>query len=97
MALAFNTAQVWNYLKRYSERSNLLPISSMDNLRTTIKKSPNAYCLALLSLCPDDSVNLLTLSREFGLFKTFLLDATDRGKRVRMRFNVEGMTAGVAV
>ena len=75
----------------------MLPIGNMDNLRTTLKNAPNAYRLALLSLLRNNCVNLLTLRRECGLFKTFLLDATDMGKRVRTRINVEGMTAGVAV
>ena len=69
----------------------------MDNLIMNLENESKAYQLVLLPLCCNNCVNLLILSKDLRLFNTYLSDATNMGKRVWTRLDVEGMAASVAV
>ena len=75
----------------------MLPLGNMDDLRMTLKNSSKAYRSALLSLRRNNCIDLLTLSKASGSFKTFLLGMTNMGTRVWTHFDMERMAVVVAV
>jgi len=99
-ALALNAAQVWNYLTSYSKHSNSLPKKDMQDLNQLLVDATIVYKSALSTFSTDEEKNE-GLSSAFheasGLFKLFLSEATEMGKRVWTRFDTVGMGVGIVL
>jgi GPI ethanolamine phosphate transferase 3 subunit O len=91
-ALALNAAQVWRYFTVYSSTANKLP--GLPELQTRLDDAIVAYKMALAHPEADDS-NLYY--KACGLFKIFLVEASELGHRVWTRFDTTGMILGAAV
>jgi len=107
IALALNAAQVWNYLDTYSKTANPLPAQSMSELRDILDKGTDTYRSALLSSFQGKEHFGNENNDQFGekgsraayqkasvLYKLFLSEATELGKRVWTRFDTDGMILG---
>lgn len=88
-ALALNAGQVWNYLTSYSHQSNSLPKHDMSDLQSILDDAILKFKSAI------SEENELEYKEASGLFKLFLSQATDMGKRVWTRFDTTGMIIGV--
>ncbi len=92
--LALNAAQVWNYLMTYSNTANKLPDENMSDLKILLDEAVVRYRNALNEKDAFDSV---FFREACGLFKYFLSRATALGKQVWTRFDILGMSTGIAV
>ena len=100
-ALALNSAQVWNYLTSYSQKSNSLPQKDMNELKNKLELATNMYKSAISSFLSTATTSEKETSYDFdeacGLFKLFLSEATEMGKRVWTRFDTLGMGVGIFI
>ena len=87
--LALNAAQVWRYFTVYSETANRLP--NLDELQEQLNEAVHAYKEALLHPEAHDSS---AFYKACGLFKVFLVQASELGHRVWTRFDTTGMFLG---
>mmetsp|Transcript_20348 Transcript_20348/g.36855 ORF Transcript_20348/g.36855 Transcript_20348/m.36855 type:complete len:977 (-) Transcript_20348:118-3048(-) len=92
-ALALNAAQVWNYLTTYSTKSNALPHTAMKELNEILDDATRLYRQAIAEN-NDDSI---AYRQAAGMYKVFLSQATELGKRVWTRFDTTGMTWGIGI
>jgi phosphatidylinositol glycan class O len=93
-ALALNAAQVWRYFTVYSSTANKLP--DLPELEERLQEAIRVYKQALAHPKAGDDSNLYY--KACGLFKIFLLEASELGHRVWTRFDTVGMTlAGVII
>lgn len=92
-ALALNAAQVWNYLTTYSTTANKLPDQNLSDLKTLLDEATGRYKKALNEKDGFDSV---VYREACGLFRHFLSMATALGKQVWTRFDIFGMSTGIA-
>ena len=95
-ALALNAAQIWNYLDTYSRTANKLPSSAMMELKELLDKATEAYRTALSSSAQqqEGQGSLVAYREACSLYKLFLSEATELGKRVWTRFDTNGMILG---
>lgn len=95
-ALALNAAQIWNYLDTYSRTANKLPSSAMMELKELLDQATEAYRTALSSSAQqqDGQGSLVAYREACSLYKLFLSEATELGKRVWTRFDTNGMILG---
>ena len=95
-ALALNAAQIWNYLDTYSRTANKLPAADMLGLKELLDKATEAYRTALLSSAQhqDGKGSPVVYREACSLYKLFLSEATELGKRVWTRFDTNGMILG---
>ena len=95
-ALGLNAAQIWNYLDTYSRTANKLPSSAMMELKELLDKATEAYRIALSSSAQqqDGKGSLIAYREASSLYKLFLSEATELGKRVWTRFDTNGMILG---
>lgn len=91
-ALALNAAQVWRYFTVYSTTANKLP--NLPELEERLKDAITAYKEALSHPDAGDSNSFY---KACGLFKIFLVEASELGHRVWTRFDSIGMISGGAV
>jgi phosphatidylinositol glycan class O len=91
-ALALNAAQVWRYFTVYSETANKLP--NLPELQEQLAEAITVYKEALAQKDADDSN---AFYKACGLFKLFLVEATELGHRVWTRFDTVGMILGGAI
>jgi hypothetical protein len=91
-ALALNAAQVWRYFTVYSETANKLP--NLPQLEEQLNQAIYVYKEALGQNDADDSN---AFYKACGLFKVFLLEASELGHRVWTRFDTTGMILGCVV
>ena len=91
-ALAFNAAQVWRYFTVYSETANKLP--NLPELEEQLKEATTVYKEALSQGDVDDTN---AFYKACGLFKVFLVEASELGHRVWTRFDSVGMTIGASI
>ena len=98
-ALALNAAQIWNYLDTYSRTANKLPPSAMMELKELLGRATEAYRTALSSSAQqqDGQGSLVAYREACSLYKLFLSEATELGKRVWTRFDTNGMILGCAL
>ena len=107
IALALNAAQVWNYLDTYSRTANALPAGPMSELKNILDKATDMYRSAMFSSSlgqrqfshkKDDRGGETGSHGSYQeasiLYKLFLSDATELGKRVWTRFDTDGMILG---
>ena len=88
-ALALNAAQVWRYFTVYSETANKLP--NLPELQDRLNDAIAVYKEALAHTDADDSN---AFYKACGLFKVFLVEASELGHRVWTRFDTVGMVGG---
>ena len=91
-ALALNAAQVWNYLRMYSDTLNRLP--NLPELQQSLHDAVLTFKDALSHPGSEDS---LSYRQACAKFKIFLHEATELGKRVWTRFDTLGMFGGATV
>jgi hypothetical protein len=89
-ALALNAAQVWRYFSVYSSTANKLP--NLPELEERLQEAIHVYKQALAHSKNGDDSNLYY--KACGLFKIFLLEASELGHRVWTRFDTVGMFLG---
>lgn len=89
-ALALNAAQVWRYFTIYSETANRLP--DLPELEVQLKDAISAYRDALQH--NEDGKDANAFYKACGLFKLFLVEASELGHRVWTRFDTVGMASG---
>ena len=92
-ALALNAAQVWRYFTVYSSTANKLP--NLLELEERLQDAIHVYKQALAHPKAGDDSNLYY--KACGLFKLFLLEASELGHRVWTRFDTVGMTLAGAI
>ena len=90
-ALALNAAQVWNYLKTYSNTAYALPAQELSDLESLFLEASRTYKLAL----EYDGNDSIAYREACGLFKFFLSEAITLGKQVWTRFDTTGMGVGI--
>lgn len=91
-ALALNAAQVWNYLRMYSDTLNRLP--NLPELQQSLHDAVLTFKDALSHPGSEDS---LAYRLACSKFKIFLHEATELGKRVWTRFDTLGMFGGATI
>lgn len=93
-ALALNAAQLWRYFTVYSETANKLP--NLSDLQVHLEDAVRVYKQALSeqNSGADDSN---AFYKACGLFKTFLVEASELGHAVWTRFDTVGMFFGGGV
>lgn len=89
-ALALNAAQVWRYFTVYSETANKLP--NLNELEEQLNEAVSVYKEALEH--NEDAKDSDAFYKACGLFKIFLVEASDLGHRVWTRFDTIGMISG---
>ena len=98
-ALALNAAQVWRYFSVYSSTANKLP--NLPELEERLKDAVTAYKEALAHLqektnnSDDEDSNAFYTA--CGLFKIFLVEASELGHSVWTRFDTFGMIMGSTI
>ena len=90
-ALALNAAQVWRYFSVYSDEANRLP--RLSELEEQLKTAVNMFERALA----DDADDSNAYIQACGLFKIFLVEASELGHRVWTRFDNVGMAVGMII
>lgn len=109
--LALNAAQVWNYLSTYSSTANKLPPDSLADLGEILQKANAKFNDALSFSQPQRNAKSPSGPAGFGesnfdsieyreacsLYKYFLSQATDLGKKVWTRFDTVGMSIGIGL
>eukprot|EP00581_Thalassiosira_minuscula_P011788 CAMPEP_0183721204 /NCGR_PEP_ID=MMETSP0737-20130205/13555_1 /TAXON_ID=385413 /ORGANISM="Thalassiosira miniscula, Strain CCMP1093" /LENGTH=998 /DNA_ID=CAMNT_0025951175 /DNA_START=202 /DNA_END=3195 /DNA_ORIENTATION=- len=108
-ALALNSAQVWDYLDTYSKTSRDLPMDHLRELKETLDSATLLYRDAIShsekltnSQTGDDEeehtfFDSMPYRQACALFKIFLAESTDLGKRVWTQFNERGMMIGIGI
>mmetsp|Transcript_17144 Transcript_17144/g.32680 ORF Transcript_17144/g.32680 Transcript_17144/m.32680 type:complete len:1070 (+) Transcript_17144:2-3211(+) len=108
-ALALNAAQVWRYLHEYSKSSRDLPSDQLKELKELLDSATIVYrdALSYSQMVTESESNLNGESGNYqdstafrqacGLFKLFLAQSTDLGKRVWTQFNEAGMMMGIGI
>jgi phosphatidylinositol glycan class O len=99
-ALALNAAQVWRYFTVYSKTAQQLP--NLPDLQERLRAAVHVFQEALAITSNSDVDTTYTnmehdatlFHKAAALFKIFLLDATELGKRVWTRFDHVGMIVG---
>lgn len=103
VALALNAAQIWTYFSDYSKLSRDLPVNKLNELKEMLDSATLVYKDALLEaskhseregLTIDDSISF---RQACSLYKLYLAESTDLGKRVWTQFNEQGMILGIAI
>ncbi|KAL3941048.1 MAG: hypothetical protein SGBAC_004530 [Bacillariaceae sp.] len=89
-ALALNAAQVWRYFTIYSQTANRLP--NLPELEEQLKDAVSTYREALQD--NEDGKDSNAFYKACGLFKLFLVEASELGHRVWTRFDTMGMAGG---
>mmetsp|Transcript_45617 Transcript_45617/g.110519 ORF Transcript_45617/g.110519 Transcript_45617/m.110519 type:complete len:921 (+) Transcript_45617:260-3022(+) len=89
-ALALNAAQVWRYFTIYSQTANRLP--NLPELEEQLKDAVSTYREALRH--NEDGRDSNAFYTACGLFKLFLVEASELGHRVWTRFDTVGMAGG---
>lgn len=102
LALALNAAQVWTYFDDYSKTSRDLPIIKLRQLKELLNSATLVYKQALSeSKKHSTEENSLNDSSSFrkacSLYKLFLSESTELGKRVWTQFNESGMMLGIGI
>ena len=98
VALALNAAQVWTYFSDYSKTSRDLPINRLDELKELLDSATLVYKGALSDAMKQDTANdSISFRQACSLYKVFLAESTDLGKRVWTQFNETGMALGIAI
>jgi phosphatidylinositol glycan class O len=93
-ALALNAAQVWRYFTVYSETANKLP--NLSELQLHLEEAVQVYKQALAEQ-KNQAYDSTAFYKACGLFKTFLLEASELGHAVWTRFDTFGMIMGGAI
>ena len=93
-ALALNAAQVWRYFTVYSETANKLP--NLSELQLHLDKAVQVYKQALAQQ-KNQAYDSNAFYKACGLFKTFLLEASELGHAVWTRFDTFGMMMGGSI
>ena len=93
-ALALNAAQLWRYFTVYSETANKLP--NLSELQLHLEEAVRVYKQALLEQ-RDGAYDSNAFYKACGLFKTFLVEASELGHAVWTRFDTVGMVLGSLV
>jgi phosphatidylinositol glycan class O len=93
-ALALNAAQVWRYFTVYSETANKLP--NLPELQNQLEEAVAMYKQALAQQ-KDFADDSNAFYKACGLFKMFLVEASDLGHKVWTRFDTFGMICGGSV
>jgi hypothetical protein len=88
-----NAAQVWRYFTVYSSTANKLP--NLPELEERLQEAIHVYKQALAHPNAGDDSNIYY--KACGLFKIFLLEASELGHRVWTRFDTVGMFLGGAI
>lgn len=105
-ALALNAAQVWSYLDAYSKISSDLPVDRMKELKELLDSATLVFKEALASSQKQalqhanegkQHHDSIAYRQACGLFKLFLAESTDLGKRVWTQFNEGGMMFGIGI
>jgi len=112
-ALALNAAQVWNYLDTYSQTSRDLPMDRLRELKELLDSASLVYRDAISHSQKmkarendiagegqdeeDHYFDSTSYRQACGLFKVFLAESTDLGKRVWTQFNEGGMMIGIGI
>ena len=89
-AMALNAAQVWRYFTVYSQTANRLP--NMLEMEEQLKEAVATYREALAH--NEDGKDANAFYKACGLFKLFLVEASELGHRVWTRFDTVGMVGG---
>uniref|UniRef100_A0A7S3Q9B3 GPI ethanolamine phosphate transferase 3 n=1 Tax=Chaetoceros debilis TaxID=122233 RepID=A0A7S3Q9B3_9STRA len=109
--LALNAAQVWNYLSTYSSTANKLPPDALADLAEILQKATAKFNDALSFSRPQGDPKNFSNPADVGesnfdsteyreacsLYKYFLSQATDLGKKVWTRFDTVGMSIGIGL
>ncbi len=90
--LALNAAQVWDYLTTYSSSANKLPVDALSDLGDILDQATQRLRSALSQ---SDGFDSIEYREACGLYKYFLSQATDLGKKVWTRFDTFGMANGI--
>ena len=93
-ALALNAAQLWRYFTVYSETANKLP--NLPELQLHLQAAVDVYKQALLQQ-KNQGYDSNALYKACGLFKTFLVEASELGHAVWTRFDTFGMICGGSI
>lgn len=93
-ALALNAAQLWRYFTVYSETANKLP--NLSELQVHLEEAVRVYKQAL-SEQKNQAYDSNAFYKACGLFKTFLVEASELGHAVWTRFDTVGMILGGSV
>ena len=93
-ALALNAAQLWRYFTVYSETANKLP--NLSDLQVHLEDAVRVYKQAL-SEQSSGAFDSNAFYKACGLFKTFLVEASELGHAVWTRFDTVGMVLGGSV
>ena len=102
VALALNAGQVWSYFDDYSKISRDLPLGKLDELKELLDSATLVFKEALAdAIYQSKQGHTLNDSMSFrqacSLYKLFLAESTDLGKRVWTQFNESGMMLGIGI
>lgn len=93
-ALALNAAQVWRYFTVYSDTANKLP--NLPELQLYLEEAVEVYKQALFQQ-KNQAYDSTAFYKACGLFKTFLVEASELGHAVWTRFDTFGMMMGGSI
>lgn len=94
-ALALNAAQLWRYFTVYSETANKLP--NLEDLQVHLDEAVKVYKQALSEQKDNEAYDSTAFYTACGLFKTFLVEASELGHAVWTRFDTFGMILGGSI
>jgi phosphatidylinositol glycan class O len=105
--LALNAAQVYKYFSDYSKTSRDLPVNRLKELKELLDSATLVYKDALKEAMLQskkeegggdaDYNDSIAFRQACSLYKIFLTESTDLGKRVWTQFNESGMIMGIGL